>query len=87
MLIDMSWRGLRRRLLRRGATGEGHLEADLCWSVACMDEAVYLRKAGFELQQGLLMCPEEVWNVLLERLPSERLGCHDWACIHLAVAG
>ena len=34
--MDMSWRGLRRRLLRRGATGEGHLEADLCWSVACM---------------------------------------------------
>ena len=34
--MDMSWWGLRRRLLRRGATGEGHLEADLCWSVACM---------------------------------------------------
>ena len=63
------------------------------WRQTCVgqllawEEAVYLQKAGFELQQGLLMCPEEMWNVLLERLPSERLGCHDWACIHLAVAG
>ena len=36
MLIDMSWRGLRRRLLRRGATGEGHLEADLSVLVSCL---------------------------------------------------
>ena len=34
MFQDMSWRGLRKRLLRPGTTGEGHWEADLCWSVA-----------------------------------------------------
>ena len=47
MLIDMSWRGLRRRLLRRGATGEGHLEADLCWSVACMGRGGVSSKGRF----------------------------------------